>query len=33
MRAGLGVIPPQEGWRAALVGADVLIGDHGSVTR
>ena len=33
MAAGLGVVPPQEGWRAALVGADVVIGDHGSVTR
>lgn len=33
MAAGLGVIPPQEGWRAALVGADVIVGDHGSVTR
>jgi hypothetical protein len=32
MHAGLGVVPPQEGWRAALVGADYLIGDHGSVT-
>jgi hypothetical protein len=32
-RAGLGVVPPEEGWRALLVSADYLIGDHGSVTR
>ncbi|WP_157610170.1 hypothetical protein [Spirillospora albida] len=31
-RAGLLLIPPREGWRAALVAADVVIGDHGSVT-
>lgn len=31
-RAGLGLIPPEEGWRAALVAADLVIGDHGSVT-
>ena len=31
--AGLLLLPPEEGWRAALVAADVLIGDHGSVTR
>ncbi|WP_406280926.1 hypothetical protein [Embleya sp. NBC_00896] len=28
---GLLTIPPHEGWRAALVAADLLIGDHGSV--
>jgi hypothetical protein len=33
LASGLSVLPPQEGWRAALVGADVVIGDHGSVTR
>lgn len=33
MRAGLMVIPPEEGWRAALVAADWVIGDHGSVTQ
>ena len=33
MAAGLLVVPPQEGWRAALVSADYVIGDHGSVTR
>ncbi|WP_071812681.1 CopG family ribbon-helix-helix protein [Lentzea guizhouensis] len=31
--SGLLVMPPQEGWRAALLAADVVIGDHGSVTR
>ncbi|WP_242900792.1 hypothetical protein [Actinomadura terrae] len=31
-RAGLNVLPPRDGWRAALVAADVVIGDHGSVT-
>lgn len=32
VRAGVIVLPPEEGWRAALVAADVTIGDHGSVT-
>jgi len=31
-RAGLRLLPPEEGWRAALVAADVVLGDHGSVT-
>ncbi|MCI2419997.1 hypothetical protein MOQ72_21345 [Saccharopolyspora sp. K220] len=31
-RSGLIVVPPEHGWRAALVAADQLIGDHGSVT-
>jgi hypothetical protein len=31
--AGLAVVPPEEGWRAALVAADFVIGDHGSVTQ
>jgi hypothetical protein len=31
-RAGVIVVPPEEGWRAALVASDVVIGDHGSVT-
>lgn len=26
------LVPPEEGWRAALVAADRVIGDHGSVT-
>jgi hypothetical protein len=33
MRAGLFLLPPDEGWRAALVAADLVIGDYGSVTR
>lgn len=32
IEAGLVLIPPYEGWRVALVAADVVIGDHGSVT-
>jgi hypothetical protein len=32
MRAGLVLLPPEEGWRAALAAADCVIGDHGSVT-
>ena len=32
VRSGLRLIPPTEGWRAALVAADAVIGDHGSVT-
>ncbi|MGH3390884.1 MAG: hypothetical protein ACRDOO_18620 [Actinomadura sp.] len=31
-RAGMLMIPPREGWRAALVAADGVVGDHGSVT-
>ncbi|MFC7329858.1 hypothetical protein [Marinactinospora rubrisoli] len=31
-RAGLRVLPPRVGWQAALVAADHVIGDHGSVT-
>ncbi|SIO86137.1 hypothetical protein BQ8420_10475 [Nocardiopsis sp. JB363] len=31
-RAGLRVLPPRQGWQAALVAADHVIGDHGSVT-
>ncbi|RNL83465.1 hypothetical protein [Halostreptopolyspora alba] len=31
-RAGLAVLPPRAGWQAALVAADHVIGDHGSVT-
>jgi hypothetical protein len=29
--AGMVVLPPEEGWRAALVAADLVLGDHGSV--
>ncbi|WP_260327069.1 hypothetical protein [Streptomyces sp. TLI_185] len=31
-RAGLSLIDPLEGWRQALLAADAVIGDHGSVT-
>ncbi len=31
-RLGSGLLPPEEGWRAALAAADLVIGDHGSVT-
>ncbi|MFK4265048.1 CDP-glycerol glycerophosphotransferase family protein [Streptomyces milbemycinicus] len=30
--AGLLLIPPTAGWQATLIAADVVIGDHGSVT-
>jgi hypothetical protein len=33
LRRGLVLVPPEDGWRAALVAADVLVGDYGSVTR
>ena len=29
--AGVVLIPPRDGWRAALVGADLVLADHGSV--
>ena len=32
VRAGLLLVPPLDGWRQALVAADCLIGDHGSVS-
>jgi hypothetical protein len=31
-RSGLLLVPPMDGWRAALVAADCVIGDHGSTT-
>ncbi|MFJ2863826.1 hypothetical protein [Kitasatospora sp. NPDC087314] len=31
-RMGLRLIPPHQGWQAALVAADCQIGDHGSVS-
>ncbi|MEV7551845.1 hypothetical protein AB0N89_19655 [Amycolatopsis sp. NPDC089917] len=31
--AGIRLLPPDEGWRAALVASDCVIGDHGSVTQ
>ncbi|MDI2032283.1 hypothetical protein QFW96_26935 [Saccharopolyspora sp. TS4A08] len=30
--AGLLLIPPERGWHAALVAADVVVGDHGSLS-
>lgn len=30
--AGLLRVPPERGWQAALIAADVIVGDHGSVT-
>jgi hypothetical protein len=32
VRAGLILVPPLEGWRAALIAADIVVGDHGAVT-
>lgn len=32
MRHGVRLLPPEEGWRAALVASDRVVGDHGSVT-
>ncbi|KDN17222.1 hypothetical protein [Amycolatopsis rifamycinica] len=32
LRAGLVLVPPDEGWRAALAAADHVLGDYGSVT-
>jgi hypothetical protein len=32
VRSGMTLLPPAEGWRGALVAADLVIGDHGSVT-
>ncbi|MEV0369253.1 hypothetical protein AB0I10_05440 [Streptomyces sp. NPDC050636] len=31
-RGGLALLDPLEGWRQALIAADAVIGDHGSVT-
>lgn len=33
VRDGLLVIPPEEGWRAAVVAGDGVVGDHGSCTQ
>ncbi|MEU5691798.1 hypothetical protein [Actinosynnema sp. NPDC020468] len=30
--AGLLLVPPHEGWRATLLAADLLLGDHGSLS-
>ena len=32
LRRGVIVVPAEEGWRAVLAAADVVVGDHGSVT-
>jgi hypothetical protein len=32
IRQGLILVPPEDGWRAVLAAADVVVGDHGSVT-
>lgn len=32
LRAGLQLVPPEGGWQAALVAADLVVGDHGSVS-
>lgn len=32
LNAGLGLLPPEEGWRAGLAAADAVLGDYGSVT-
>lgn len=32
MDAGLLVIPPHEGWRAAVIAGDWIVGDHGSTS-
>lgn len=31
LRQGMRLIPPEEGWQAAVVAADRVVGDHGSV--
>jgi hypothetical protein len=31
--SGLIILPPEESWRAAVVAADLVVGDHGSVTQ
>ncbi|MFI6643650.1 hypothetical protein [Streptomyces sp. NPDC050504] len=31
-RSGVVLVPPLDGWRQALIAADLVIGDHGSVT-
>jgi hypothetical protein len=32
VRRGVTLVPPEEGWRGLLAAADVVVGDHGSVT-
>lgn len=33
LRAGLVLVPPEEGWRAVVVASDAVLGDHGSTTQ
>jgi hypothetical protein len=33
LEGGLGLLFPEDGWRAAVVAADCVVGDHGSVTQ
>jgi hypothetical protein len=32
LRIGVRLLPPEEGWQAALIAADRIVGDHGSAT-
>lgn len=32
LRAGLVLVPPEHGWHAELLAAELVVGDHGSVT-
>jgi hypothetical protein len=32
LRDGLLLMPPEEGWRAAMIASDWVLGDHGSTT-
>jgi hypothetical protein len=32
LRLGVGLLPFEEGWRAAIAAADLVVGDHGSVS-
>ncbi|WP_410655767.1 glycosyltransferase family 4 protein [Amycolatopsis sp. lyj-112] len=32
VRAGLLVVPPEEGWQAMLIASDLVLGDHGATT-
>ncbi|MFD8500670.1 hypothetical protein [Amycolatopsis sp. NPDC059657] len=32
LRAGMVILPEFDGWRAGLIAADIVLGDHGSVT-
>lgn len=31
LRRGLGLMPPEADWRAAIIAADIIVADHGSV--